>query len=190
MQVLKTAPRKTVIESLRTCEALSPQPAAAATATMSAPPRGADPLGYHVSTRTPMKFGGETVHQLVQQKRIQAPSIFKAPTPVAGDLPPRVNLPPENPKYPETKHTLKCAALCSPFTSLLCMFVFSPHFTFFSLSRRTVIHNINQYQVTDRPGTESYDPVLLGGKSLVDHYPYAAITPKECLVNPLTMEGM
>ena len=44
--------------------------------------------------------------------------------------------------------------------------------------------------MTERPGTESYDPVLTGGKSLVDHYPYAAITPKEVLVNPITMEGM
>ena len=99
---------------------------------MSAPPRGADPLGYHVSTRTPMKFGGETVHQLVQQKRIQAPSIFKAPTPVAGDLPPRVNLPPENPKYPETKHTLKCAALLRLLLYFACLY--SHRISPFSLS--------------------------------------------------------
>ena len=137
MQVLKTAPRKTVIESLRTCEALSPQPAAAATATMSAPPRGADPLGYHVSTRTPMKFGGETVHQLVQQKRIQAPSIFKAPTPVAGDLPPRVNLPPENPKYPETKHTLKCAALLRLLLYFACLYSHRISPFFLSLAGRS-----------------------------------------------------
>mmetsp|Transcript_45519 Transcript_45519/g.90847 ORF Transcript_45519/g.90847 Transcript_45519/m.90847 type:complete len:116 (-) Transcript_45519:394-741(-) len=58
-------------------------------------------------------------------------------------------------KYPETKHTMK-----------------------------KVVHNITSYPVTERPGTESYDPVLLGGKSLVDHYPYAAVTPKEVLVDP------
>ena len=32
--------------------------------------------------------------------------------------------------------------------------------------RRKVIHNISQYPVSDRPGTESYDPVLFGGKSV------------------------
>ena len=47
------------------------------------------------------------------------------------------------------------------------------------------MHNITSFPVSERPGTESYDPVLLGGKSLVDHYPYAAITAKEVLVNPL-----
>ena len=51
---------------------------------------------------------------------------------------------------------------------------------------KKVVHNITAFSVTDRPGTESYDPVLLGGHSLVDHYPYAAITPKEVLVNPHT----
>ena len=50
---------------------------------------------------------------------------------------------------------------------------------------RKVVHNITSFPVSERPGTESYDPVLLGGKSLVDHYPYAAITAKEVLVNPL-----
>lgn len=28
------------------------------------------------------------------------------------------------------------------------------------------MHNITSYPVTERPGTESYDPVLLGGKSV------------------------
>ena len=46
------------------------------------------------------------------------------------------------------------------------------------------MHNITSYPVTERPGTESYDPVLLGGKSLVDHYPYASISAKEVLVKP------
>ena len=50
------------------------------------------------------------------------------------------------------------------------------------------MHNITSFPVTERPGKESYDPVLLGGKSLVDHYPYAAITAKEVLVNPLEMQ--
>ena len=54
-------------------------------------------------------------------------------------------------------------------------------------ARRKVVHNITSFPVSERPGTESYDPVLLGGKSLVDHYPYAAITPKEVLVNPHTL---
>ena len=34
------------------------------------------------------------------------------------------------------------------------------------LFHRKVIHNITAYPVTERPGTESYDPVLLGGKSV------------------------
>jgi len=55
------------------------------------------------------------------------------------------------------------------------------------LLRRKVVHNITSFPVSERPGKESYDPVLLGGKSLVDHYPYAAITAKEVLVNPLEM---
>ena len=49
------------------------------------------------------------------------------------------------------------------------------------------MHNITSFPVTERPGTESYDPVLLGGKSLVDHYPYSAVTHKEVLVNPYGM---
>ena len=28
------------------------------------------------------------------------------------------------------------------------------------------MHNITAFKVTERPGTESYDPVLLGGKSV------------------------
>jgi len=68
---------------------------------------------------------------------------------------PRVKMPTENPSYPDTKHTLK-----------------------------KTIHNIGVYPVTDRPGTESYDPVMLGGNSLVDHYPYASVVQKEVCVNP------
>ena len=29
-----------------------------------------------------------------------------------------------------------------------------------------MVHNITSFPVTERPGTESYDPVLLGGKSV------------------------
>lgn len=36
----------------------------------------------------------------------------------------------------------------------------------FCRCRRKVVHNITSYPVTERPGTESYDPVLLGGKSV------------------------
>ncbi len=28
------------------------------------------------------------------------------------------------------------------------------------------MHNITSYPVSERPGTESYDPVMLGGKSV------------------------
>ena len=33
------------------------------------------------------------------------------------------------------------------------------------------MHNITSFSVTDRPGTESYDPVLLGGKSVRGRLP-------------------
>ena len=69
-------------------------------------------------------------------------------------------------------------------------------------------HNITHYMVTERPGKEVYDPVLLGGKSvrcarttplsrgacvsvrpgmpqLIDHYPYAGCTTKEVVADPL-----
>jgi len=113
----------------------------------------ADP-GFRVGTRSPMVAGGVTIPETVAAEH---PSIWKQ----SGNFgPPRVHLPKLNPKYPETKHTVK-----------------------------KVIHNISQYTVSDDPGTESYDPVLFGGKSLVDHYPYAAITPKETLVNPLQLRA-
>lgn len=50
---------------------------------------------------TPMRFGGTNVPEMVLQRQV---SIFRPPQEQA----PRVNLPAENPKYPETKHTLKC----------------------------------------------------------------------------------
>eukprot|EP00320_Phaeocystis_rex_P001673 CAMPEP_0119073538 /NCGR_PEP_ID=MMETSP1178-20130426/66468_1 /TAXON_ID=33656 /ORGANISM="unid sp, Strain CCMP2000" /LENGTH=120 /DNA_ID=CAMNT_0007055627 /DNA_START=1 /DNA_END=363 /DNA_ORIENTATION=+ len=68
----------------------------------------------------------------------------------------RVNLPAEAPRYPETRHTMP-----------------------------RVHHNINHIAVTDRPGKDTYDPVLLGGKSVIDHYPYAAATEKECMADPI-----
>tara|TARA_B100000787_G_scaffold137605_1_gene106454 strand:+ start:198 stop:563 length:366 start_codon:yes stop_codon:yes gene_type:complete len=68
----------------------------------------------------------------------------------------RVILPKEAPRYPETRHTLP-----------------KKH------------HNINHIDITDRPGKDHYDPVLLGGKSVIDHYPYAAATEKECMADPI-----
>lgn len=53
-------------------------------------------------TRTPMVAGGMSVMEAVQREK---PSIFRPP----GNFgEPRVHLPKENPKYPETKHTVKC----------------------------------------------------------------------------------
>ena len=46
------------------------------------------------------------------------------------------------------------------------------------------MHNITQFPVTDRPGSESKDTVLQGGKNLTDHYPYASVTVKEGNVDP------
>lgn len=68
----------------------------------------------------------------------------------------RVILPKEAPRYPESRHTLP-----------------KKH------------HNINHIPITDRPGKAHYDPVLLGGKSVIDHYPYAAAAEKECMSDPL-----
>ena len=107
-----------------------------------------------------------------------------------------------------------------------------------------MIHNISVYSITQRVGSESYDPVMLGGNSvrrvrsttlptaifftcnqmesfrrpgapvstqrhhltslppshsldytdrleraqLVDHYPYAACTPKEVVCNPIKLK--
>lgn len=79
-------------------------------------------------------------------------SIFRDPSCVGK---PRLRLPTENPKYPETKHT-----------------------------RKKVLHNVTTQPVTDKAGAESYDPVLGGGKSVVDHYPYCAISAKEVLIQP------
>jgi hypothetical protein len=64
--------------------------------------RGMDETGFHVAgLRTPMRFGGTSVPEMVVDKHT---SIFR---PADMDGTPRVNLPAENPKYPETKHTLK-----------------------------------------------------------------------------------
>mmetsp|Transcript_10124 Transcript_10124/g.26214 ORF Transcript_10124/g.26214 Transcript_10124/m.26214 type:complete len:132 (+) Transcript_10124:132-527(+) len=91
---------------------------------------------------------------LPDQIKANPPSIWLDP-----NAPPsgraRIEPPSLLPKFPETKHTVK-----------------------------NVIHNIGQYPVVDRPGTESYDPVLLGGNSLVDHYPYAASTGNVNNANP------
>ena len=112
--------------------------------------------------------GGKTVPEQVKAART---SIFR---PVDSNYAPRVNLPPENPKYPETKHTVKCAApprlpFFSPSRRLSNRAAAHPCLvapSILSPLRRKVVHNITAYPVTDRPGTESYDPVLLGGKSV------------------------
>ena len=62
-----------------------------------------DATGFHVAgLRTPMRFGGTNVPEMVRENNV---SIFR---PTGLDGVPRVNLPAENPKYPETKHTVKC----------------------------------------------------------------------------------
>ena len=68
----------------------------------------------------------------------------------------RVIMPKENASYPDSRHTLP-----------------KRH------------HNINHIPLSERPGKEHYDPVLLGGKSVIDHYPYAAATSKECYGDPI-----
>ena len=63
---------------------------------------GAD--GFRVGTRSPMIAGGNSIPEMVAAEH---PSIWKQ----SGNFgPPRVHLPKLNPKYPETKHTVKCAA--------------------------------------------------------------------------------
>ena len=91
---------------------------------------------------TPMIAGGSVTKTGSSMSVFGAPSIFR---PAGHEGKPRVmsSLPAENPTYPETKHTLK-----------------------------KTVHNITAYPMTDRPGTDTYDPVLAGGKSLCDHYPY------------------
>ena len=68
----------------------------------------------------------------------------------------RVIMPKENASYPDSRHTLP-----------------KRH------------HNINHIPLSERPGKGHYDPVLLGGKSVIDHYPYAAATSKECYGDPI-----
>ena len=79
--------------------------------------------------RSPMIQGGVSVTDLKG-----TPSIWRRPDALGN---PRVNLPGENPKYPETKHTMP-----------------------------KLLHNIGQFPMTDRPGTETYDPVLQSGRSV------------------------
>ena len=50
-------------------------------------------------SKTPMKFGGTSVPQIVAERQT---SIFQGFQSTA-----RIHLPTENPKYPETKHTVK-----------------------------------------------------------------------------------
>ena len=66
--------------------------------------------GFASSGRSPMVFcGGQTVPNQVKDRQT---SIFRPK--VGSDYAPRVNLPNENPKYPETKHTVKCARRSPP----------------------------------------------------------------------------
>ena len=60
--------------------------------------------GFASAGRSPMIMsGGIKVPDLVKERQ---PSIFRSKE---DKWAPRVNLPKENPKYPETKHTVKCA---------------------------------------------------------------------------------
>ena len=45
-------------------------------------------------------------------------------------------------------------------------------------------HNIANYALTERPGKEDCDPVMVSGKSLIDHYPYADVTDAPTTINP------
>ena len=103
---------------------------------------------------TPMIAGGAVTKTGSSMSVFGAPSIFR---PAGHEGKPRVmsSLPAENPTYPETKHTLK-----------------------------KTVHNITAYPMTDRPGTDTYDPVLAGGKSLCDHYPYTNATSNPCYFVP------
>ena len=103
---------------------------------------------------TPMIAGGAVTKTGSSMSVFGAPSIFR---PAGHEGKPRVmsSLPAENPTYPETKHTLK-----------------------------KTVHNITAYPMTDRPGTDTYDPVLAGGKSLCDHYPYTNASPNPCYFVP------
>ena len=103
---------------------------------------------------TPMIAGGAVTKTGSSMSVFGAPSIFR---PAGHEGKPRVmsSLPAENPTYPETKHTLK-----------------------------KTVHNITAYPMTDRPGTDTYDPVLAGGKSLCDHYPYTNAPLNPCYFVP------
>ena len=64
-------------------------------------------------THSPMIAGGVSVPESLSDSK---PSIFKQ----SGNFgQPRVHLPKENPKYPETKHTMKCAA--APRAAVRCL---------------------------------------------------------------------
>ena len=64
--------------------------------------------GFHVGTHTPMIYDGISVPERLASR--PKPSIW---APDGQRMAPRVRLPRENPKYPETKHTVKCAARAS-----------------------------------------------------------------------------
>ena len=61
----------------------------------------ADP-GFRIGTHSPMVSGGVAVPEAIAS---QKPSIFRKEGNYGH---PRVHLPKLNPKYPETKHTVKC----------------------------------------------------------------------------------
>ena len=85
---------------------------------------------------TPMSFAGITVPQKIKHEK---PAIWLDPTlPSTGRA--RIQTHAENPKYPETKFTMK-----------------------------NVIHNQGQFPVTERVGKESYDPVSGNGQSVRRH---------------------
>ena len=71
---------------------------------------------FSMRKSTPMiHAGGQTVPQQVREKQA---TIFRLPD---ADFKPRVSLPTENPKYPETKHTVKCVLSETPCTPIVAL---------------------------------------------------------------------
>lgn len=86
---------------------------------------------------TPMMSGGVWLPDELKERKM---SIWLDPTaPLTGRA--RLDSMRETPKFPDTKHTVKC-----------------------------VVHNITAYPVTERVGKSSYDPVQGSGKSVRCHH--------------------
>ena len=100
----------------------------------------------------------------IMQLKENPPSIFKS-----ADAPPSPRFTPskEQPRYPDTKHTLTCALSRCALPELAPHCRCEPHCT--PLCRQ-VVHNIAQYPVTPAVGKETYNPVLMGGHSVRRRY--------------------